>query len=76
MELISLLSDLTGGKGDGTAEDWTNLLDHGELCHINEMSLQKQVLSAHSILRILGSITQPVYMLQAQNFDIIMSDQA
>ena len=30
----------------------------------------KQVLSAHSILWILGYITKPVYMLQAQNFDI------
>jgi len=35
-ELISLLTNLTGGEGDGTAEDWTNLLDRGGLCHINE----------------------------------------
>jgi len=35
-ELISLLTNLTGGEGDGTAEDWANLLDRGGLCHINE----------------------------------------
>ena len=34
LELISLLTNLTGGEGDGTAEDWTNLLDRGGLCHM------------------------------------------
>jgi len=29
LEMISLLTNLTGGEGDGTAEDWTNLLDRG-----------------------------------------------
>ena len=45
-------------------------------CSISQVAIhmwpspRKQVLSAHSILRILGYITQPVYTLQAQNFDI------
>ena len=36
MEMITLLSELANGKGDGTAEEWTNLLDRGGLCHISE----------------------------------------
>jgi len=34
--MITILTDLASGEGDGTAEDWTNLLDRGGLCHISE----------------------------------------